>query len=251
MCLIALARDAVPGVRLAVLANRDEFHARPTSPAQFWSDHPDVLAGRDLEAGGTWMGVTQGGRFAALTNCAAIRGEGAKSRGHLVADFLTCSRTKGTGALDYVAGIAGDDYAGFNLVLFDGESLVLFSNDRSEPRVLGTGVHAISNTSIDVDWPKMRDSRTLLANSLAAGLDKEAMFAGMRDCRQAADSELPAGDAPLELKRRTSSRFVLGPDYGTRCTTLVIIGRGQVDFEERAFGPMGEPADARQFTFAL
>ena len=247
MCLIALAYDAAPNIRLAVLANRDEFHARPTSPATFWTDHPEVLAGRDLEAGGTWMGVTRSGRFAALTNCAAIRAEGAKSRGTLVADFLT----EGTGTLEFLKGVRGDDYAGFNLVLFDGEALVCFSNDGSGARRLGRGAYAISNASMDADWPKMRSSRDLLAKAVTTGFNREQLFLEMRDTRAAPDAELPAGDAPIDLRRRTSSRFVLGEDYGTRCTTLITISQTQIEFEERAFGPMARATGAQTFRIAL
>ncbi|MCY4039637.1 MAG: NRDE family protein [Gammaproteobacteria bacterium] len=249
MCLIALAHHAVPDIRLAVLANRDEFHARPTAPADFWPDHPHVLAGRDLEAGGTWMGVTRSGRFAALTNYAAIRADAPKSRGTLVADFLTT----GTGTLEFLRGIRGEDYAGFNLVLFDGETLLCATNDGSAPRALGTGAHAISNTSIDADWPKMRDTRALLARAVETGINRkyEQLFLEMRDTQEAADRDLPTGDAPLELRRRTSSRFVLGEDYGTRSTTLILIGAVQIDFEERSFGPMGQAGTRQRFTLTL
>ncbi len=249
MCLIALAHNAAPDIRLAVLANRDEFHARPTAPADFWRDHPHVLAGRDLEAGGTWMGVTRSGRFAALTNYAEIRADAPNSRGTLVADFLTT----GTGTLEFLGGIRGEDYAGFNLVLFDGEILVCATNDGSAPRELGAGAHAISNTSIDDDWPKMRESRTLLARALGAGIkhNREQLFLEMRDTQEASDGDLPAGDAPLELRRRTSSRFVLGEDYGTRSTTLILIGAARIDFEERSFGPMGQAGTTQRFTLTL
>ena len=247
MCLIALAYKLAPDIRLAVLANRDEFHARPTAPADFWHDQPDVLAGRDLEAGGTWMGVTRSGRFAALTNCAAIGGNGAISRGSLVADFLT----QGTGAFEFLKNIHGDDYAGFNLVLFDGETLACASNDGSAPRVLGTGAYAVSNALLDADWPKMRETRKVLATAVRTGVNRQQLFREMRDTRAAPDDELPASDAPLELRRRTSSRYVLGEDYGTRCTTLITIGQTQIDLEERSFGPMGQATGSRKFTLTL
>jgi len=247
VCLIALAHNAAPDIRLAVLANRDEFHTRPAAPADFWQEHPNVLAGRDLEAGGTWMGVTRSGRFAALTNYAAIRADGAKSRGTLVADFLTT----GISALQFLERIQGEDFAGFNLVLYDGETLVCASNDGRPPRELGTGTYAISNTSLDADWPKMRESRALLAKAVETSVNREQLFLEMRDARQASDAELPVDDAPLALRRRTSSRFVLGDDYGTRCTTLILISPAQIDFEERSFAPMGQAIGGQRFTLTL
>ena len=193
------------------------------------------------------MGVTRSGRFAALTNYAAIRGEGAKSRGTLVADFLS----KGTGTFDFLARIRGADYAGFNLVLFDGESLASFTNDGSEARALDPGAYAISNASTDADWPKMRDSRELLQRAVKSGIRPDELFREMRDARVASDADLPQGDAPLELRRRASSRFVLGEDYGTRCTTLIVIDQTQIEFEERSFGPMAQALGTQKFTMAL
>ncbi len=193
------------------------------------------------------MGVTRSGRFAALTNYAAIRADGAKSRGTLVADFLTT----GTSALEFLKRIQGEDYAGFNLVLFDGDSLVCASNDGSQPRALVAGTYAISNTSLDADWRKMRESRALLAKAVETGVNREQLFLEMRDTQEASDGDLPAGDAPLELRKRASSRFVLGDDYGTRCTTLIAIGAAKIDFEERSFGPMGQVLGSQRFTLTF
>lgn len=247
MCLIAVAYGVHPDIGLAVAANRDEYHQRPTLAADFWPDHPHVLAGRDLEAGGTWMGVTRSGRFAALANYAAIAQDGPKSRGHLVGDFLK----GGHSALDYARGVRGEDYAGFNLVLFDGESLVYFSNTQNEPIELDPGVHGISNAALDADWPKMRASSALLRGALDSGIDKEKIIAGMQDKRPPPDSELPAGDAPLELRRRTSSCFVIGEDYGTRSTTLIFVRPELLEFEEHSYGPEGQATGRRSFALTL
>ncbi len=247
MCLIAVAYGVHPDIRLAVAANRDEYHRRPTLAADFWPDYPHVLAGRDLEAGGTWMGVTRSGRFAALANYTAIAQDGAKSRGHLVGDYLKA----GGSALDYACGLCGEDYAGFNLVLFDGESLVYFSNSQDEPRELDPGVHGISNAALDADWPKMRASSALLRGALDAGIDREKISAGMHDSRPPPDSEVPAGDAPLELRRRTSSCFVIGEDYGTRSTTLVFIHRDLLEFEEQSYDQEGRSTGRRNFALQL
>ncbi len=247
MCLIAIAYGVHPEIRLAVAANRDEVHQRPTLAADYWRDYPHVLAGRDLEAGGTWMGVTSNGRFAALANYAARGNEGRKSRGHLVGDFLK----QDDSALDYASRLRGEDYAGFNLVLFDGESLVYFTNSQDKPRKLDVGVHGISNASLDADWPKMRASSALLRGALDAGSDKDKIIEGMQDSNPPPDSELPAGDAPLELRRRTSSCFVVGEDYGTRSTTVVFIGSKLLEFEEQSYDHTGEPTDRRTFALEL
>ena len=247
MCLIAIAYGIHPDIGLAVAANRDEYHQRPTLAADFWPDYPQVLAGRDLEAGGTWMGVTRSGRFAALANYAAIGQVGHRSRGHLVGDFLK----QDDGALDYASRLRGEDYAGFNLVLFDGESLVYFTNNQDGPRELDVGVHGVSNASLDADWPKMRASSALLRGALDAGSDKEKIIAGMQDSRPPPDSEVPPGDAPLELRRRTSSCFVVGEDYGTRSTTVVLIEPKLLEFEEQSYDQTGQPTGRRTFAFEL
>lgn len=192
------------------------------------------------------MGVTRDGRFAALTNYAEIGQEGAKSRGHLVADFLK----HGDSGLDYVARLRGDDYAGFNLVLFDGESLVYFSNGQDEPRELDVGVHGVSNADLDADWPKMRACNSLLVEALDVGIGKDGIIAGMRDSTPPPDAEVPAGDAPFELRRRTSSCFVIGENYGTRSTSVVFIASELLEFEEQSYDPAGNPTLRRKFEFA-
>ena len=247
MCLIAVAYGVHPDIRLAVAANRDEYHRRPTLAADFWPDYPHVLAGRDLEAGGTWMGVTRNGRFAALANYAAVGHEGLTSRGHLVGDFLKHHDS----ALEYASGLRGDDYAGFNLILFDGESLVYLSNSNDGPQVLDVGVHGVSNTSLDADWPKMRASSALLRGALDSGSDKEQIIAGMRDSSPPPDSEVPAGDAPLELRRRTSSCFVVGEVYGTRSTSVVFVGSKLLEFEEQSYDRKGQRTERRNFAIEL
>lgn len=236
-----------PDLSLAVAANRDEFHARPTLPADFWPDHSQVLAGRDQEAGGTWMGVTRTGRFAALTNYVALSQVGARSRGELVSGFLTGS----TGALDFAKSIHGEDYAGFNLIMFDGQSLVHCANDGNGPRRLEPGVHGVSNAALDAAWPKMRASNALLHDAILAGRDVAYLLAGMRDSTPPTDDQIPAGDAPIELRRRTSSCFVIGDDYGTRCTTVVLIRRGDMEYVEQSYGPEGRVTERREFSIAL
>ena len=247
MCLIALAFGMNPKMPLAVAANRDEFHARPTLLADFWPDHPHVLAGRDLQAGGTWMGVAKTGRFAALTNFAALRQEGPRSRGELVAEFLIGS----TSALGYAKSVRGDDYAGFNLVLFDGQSLVHLANDGSGPRELEPGVHGVSNAALDAFWPKMQASNALLHDAIMAGKDEDHLISGMRDNTPPSDDQLPAGDAPIEMRRRTSSCFVLGEDYGTRSTAIVFLRHKHMEFIEQGYGPNGALGERRKFSIAL
>lgn len=247
MCLIALAYGMRADVPLAVAANRDEFHARPSLTADFWPDYPHVLAGRDLKARGTWMGVSKAGRFAAITNYAGLRQEGEKSRGELVAGFLIGAQ----GALDYARAIRGEQYAGFNLILCDGGALVHIANDGAGPKELEPGVHGVSNTSLDAAWPKMKASTALLRDSMLTEKGTEHLFAGMRDTAPASDDQVPAGDAPIELRRRTSSCFVVGEDYGTRATTLVFVRTRRLEFIEQCYAPDGSTSGRKAFSIEL
>jgi len=161
VCLILVAWQTHADLPLVVAANRDEFHARPTAAADFWHDAPHILAGRDLEAGGTWMGITRTGRFAALTNFRdpACHKPDAPSRGRLVSDFLA-----GEASIDaYLDELAPDGYNGFNLLLGDGEQLVAFSNVSNERHVLSPGIYGLSNHQIDTPWPKVSAGKTALA----------------------------------------------------------------------------------------
>jgi uncharacterized protein with NRDE domain len=239
MCLIFFAWRTHPDYPLVVAANRDEFYARPTAAAKFWEDAPEVLAGRDLEGGGTWLGVSRGGRFAALTNHrkASSRLENAPTRGRLVSDFLTSRASP----LDYVRSLApnGAAYNGFNLLVADSESLCWLSNLGGEPRRLEPGVYAISNDLLDTPWPKVVRGKSAFQNLLTHGdLDFEKFFDLLLDRQVAEDTALPDTGIGLLRERSLSPIFITAGDYGTRSSTVLLMGvDGGVEFEERTFQP--------------
>lgn len=238
MCLILAAWGIHPGHPLVVAANRDEFFARPTAVAGFWADAPFLCAGRDLEAGGTWMGVTRTGRFAALTNYrdpAQMR-PAAPSRGRLVADFLAGSEAPAS----YLARTAeyGRSCNGYNLLVGDGRELWWSSNMGGAARRLEPGVYGLSNHLLDTPWPKVGAGKTALAQSLALLPDERPLFNLLRDDGIHPDDALPSTGVPLEWERLLSSAFVRSPEYGTRSSTVLRVGLdGWVTFDEQTWLP--------------
>jgi uncharacterized protein with NRDE domain len=252
MCLILFAYRAHPRYPLVVAANRDEWFRRPTAPAGFWSDAPEVLAGRDLEAGGTWLGVTRGGRFAALTNFrdpATLRDD-APSRGALVSDFLTSS----TDADAYLRSVRrdADRYNGFNLVLGDQTSLRYFSNREGDARALHPGIYGLSNHLLDAPWPKVRAGKARLGALLDGEIDAEALLDLLDDSQVAPDAELPRTGVPLELERALSPRRIRAGDYGTRSSTVLLVAQdGEVSLLERSFDASGAESSVVRERFRL
>jgi uncharacterized protein with NRDE domain len=260
VCLILLAWRSHPDYPLVVAANRDEFFARPTAPAYFWADAPDVLAGRDLEAGGTWLGITRGGRFAALTNYrdpARVR-SGTPSRGALVSGFLQGAMTPA----EYLAHLrkTGAAYNGFNLVfgMIGGGAPALhcFSNildmGRGADDRLAPGIYGLSNHLLDTPWPKVARGKSALAAALQALPEDAPLMALLRDERVAQDEELPRTGVSLEWERLLSAAFVRSPDYGTRSSTVLTVDRsGQVRFDEVSFDARAHAQGRVQHTFAL
>ncbi len=241
MCLIVVAWRVHPEYPLVVAANRDEFRARPTAAAARWPDAPQVVAGRDLEAGGTWLGATDAGRFAAVTNVREPgRPPGARSRGHLTRDFLTGTAPPG----DFAAGIPGEAYSGFNLLLSDGRTLWYRSNRDGAARPLPTGIHGVSNHLLDTPWPKLTTAKARFAEALRRLPDESPFFDLLADDEIVPDEALPATGVPLEWERRLSAVFVRSPDYGTRASTLLVRRADGGGFLlERSFdaaGPIGE-----------
>jgi len=242
MCLIVVAWQVHPDYPLVVAANRDEFFARPAAPASFWADHPDVLAGRDLQAGGSWLGVTRQHRFAALTNYreGGRQDANAASRGALVADFLT-----GQGdAPSYLEALAkrGGQYNGFNLFVGDGQQLGYYSNRGQGWRTLEPGIYGLSNHLIDTPWPKLAAAKTAFAAALAQLPATTPFFDLLADREIVADVHLPETGVELEWERILSAVFVSSPAYGTRASTLLTMARsGQVTLTERSFGEGAQP----------
>jgi uncharacterized protein with NRDE domain len=226
MCLIVFAWQVIPGMPLIAAANRDEFYDRPTTAADNWPEAPHVIAGRDLKAGGTWMGVTQeGARFAAITN---IRGPmerrtDAPSRGALVAGFLAGEMS----AQEYIAHIAPgcDAYNGFNLVLGDCNSLYWFSNrggeDARNGKQLEPGIYGVSNGLLDAPWPKVVRTKAQFASLLCQGAPEDAYFEMLADTTRAPDARLPDTGIALDLERQLSAVCIETPGYGTRTSTVV------------------------------
>lgn len=225
MCLIVFAWHVIPGMPLMAAANRDEFFDRPALPAAWWDDHPQVHAGRDLRGGGTWLGISRNGRFAALTNVRAPgeRRADAPSRGALVADYLAGRLAPA----DYIAAIAPDAaaYNGFNLLVGDADTLIWYSNAREcGPRngqPLPPGIYGLSNGGLDTPWPKVVRAKAQFSSLLCQGAPPDAYFDMLRDTTRASDCRLPRTGLDLERERVLSSICIESPDYGTRVSTLV------------------------------
>ena len=257
MCLIVLAWGASPKTRLAVAANRDEFFARRAAPAAWWADAPDVLAGRDLEGGGTWLGITRRGRFAALTNfrdALAPKKDGAPSRGALAADFLRGDAA----AADYVAAVqpGAGRYHGFNLLVSDGAELWSFSNAEGDPVRLGSGVRGLSNHLLETPWPKVTAARSRFEAALGESNGAEDLERRLLDLladrTTAPDGALPATGLPLDWERALSAAFVQLPGYGTRASTALVVGAdGAARFSERTFGEGGTPLGEVRVAFEV
>lgn len=251
MCLVAVAWRMHPRWPLALIANRDELHARPTAAAGFDPEAPDVYGGRDLVQGGGWLQLSRQGRLAAVTNVRS--GPGAdtapRSRGWLVRDFV---RGQGDGAQAYAAALAAQahDFGRFNLLLHEPGHLVFAGNHpRFSAHPVATGLHAMSNGAFDAPWPKGVSATRALQAWLEAPLaDRpepdadalEPLFAALGDTTRAPDDALPDTGVGLALERALSPPFVLDAHYGTRCSSVVLAGAGQLVFAERRFGPAGE-----------
>jgi len=237
MCLILLAWDKHPRWRLVAAANRDEFHARPTAAAGWWPQAPDLLAGRDLQAGGTWLGVTRSGRFAAVTNIREPNRQNpmAPSRGHLVGNFLLAR----TPSLLYLAGLMpmAPAYNGFNLLVMDGTTLAWLSNRDPGMNPLSPGFYGVSNALLNTPWPKVVRGKDDLRAAVALEDDdalEAALFTSLARRDPAPDGELPDTGVGAEQERALSSAFIATPEYGTRSSTVLLLGRdGEVRLTER------------------
>ncbi|HEY6007197.1 MAG TPA: NRDE family protein [Geobacteraceae bacterium] len=254
MCLILIAHDCHPRYRLIVAANRDEYHARPTAKASFWADAPEVLAGRDLEGGGTWLGLTATGRFAALTNFREphLHRKDAPSRGRLVSDFLCGNMDED--AFRQRLEREGETYNGFNLLFGAVDRLGIFSNRAQLPPELAPGIHGISNHLPDTPWPKVVRGKEGLTSLVSAGnpLTPRDLFALLADRTQPADAFLPNTGVGLELERQLAPLFIRGKEYGTRCSTVVLVDQeNKVTFAERTFPPPHGRPSTVTFNFTL
>ena len=285
MCLILFAYRVTPEAPLIVAANRDEFYDRPAQCAHFWPDVPGLLAGRDQTAGGTWLGISRQGRFAAVTNF-AVTGLGAhstaeqdeatkpapvspakqdeatipardspvdsggkppaRSRGALTSDFLRGAAT----ATEYARQLRGTDYQGFNLLLFDGAELVCTSN-RGVTRSLESGYYGLTNAQLGAAWPKVVDGTDRLRQAVEDGPTVDALIGLLRDGTVPPDERLPHRGRPLEWERRVAPCFIVGDDYGTRASTAVIFGLEDVLLTERSYASGGRPGERVDFRVSV
>ena len=248
MCLIALAWRCHPRYRLALIANRDELHARPSAPAGPDPEYPDVYGGRDLQQGGSWLMVSQRGRLAAVTNVRVGLAADPKprSRGALVRGFVASELSTG----GWLASLHPDaaDYGPFNLVVWDGVSFAFAGNHPAyATHAIAPGVHAMSNGAFDAPWPKSTHATQALSSWLESGVDEaldEAdvmpLLAALADATPAPDAALPDTGIGLELERMLSPPFVRDARYGTRCSTVVLVGDDGLRFVERRYGPDGQ-----------
>ena len=252
MCLIAFAWRGHPRYPLVLIANRDELHARPAAPADVDPEAPEVYGGRDLVEGGSWLQVSTHGRLAAVTNVRTglNRAKMPRSRGWLVRDFVRGD----AGAIDFAAAQAraAGEYGPFNLLLWDGNALVFASNHpRADQQAVSPGLHAMSNGAFDAPWPKSGHATRALATWLASAqsstntLNAAALaplFDALADSTVAPDSLLPDTGVGAALERALSPPFVSDERYGTRCSSVVLVGPDNFVFAERRFGPKALPA---------
>jgi uncharacterized protein with NRDE domain len=252
MCLILVVWRAHPHYSCIVAANRDEFHGRPAAPAGWWPDQPQVLAGRDLEAGGTWLGLTRNGRFAALTNYrdSEQRRVPAPSRGTLVTSVLESGATVAE-SLAYLQRV-GADYNGFNLIFSDGERLGIYESMPGQGRELEPGIYGLSNHLLDTPWPKVQNAKSRLQAALNDSSDTAPLLDLLRDDRPAPDAQLPRTGVSLEWERLLSSAFVRAAEYGTRCSTIIRLqASGRAYFDEWSWDSVGADAGRISLQFEL
>ena len=271
MCLLLLAFQVVPQRPWLLLGNRDEFHGRASLAAAPWTDAPEIVGGRDVEAGGSWLALNRNGRFAAVTNVrTGSPRRGPRSRGELVADFVRGAQTPA----DYASSVAADrnEYGPFNLIVGDRSSAAGASSTRPAAWTFAAGVHVLSNGAPGAEWPKVRRLRERFTSMLQSGMMDNAATVGtsspqdgalpaeelrtgavvkplavedalldlLGDTAPAPDAELPDTGVGLELERRLAPIFLVGPQYGTRAGTLAYArDSGACVLVERGFGPNG------------
>lgn len=253
MCLILFCYDCHPIYRLVLAANRDEFLERPSAPLGYTYPGEDILAGRDLRSGGTWLGVTGSGRMAAITNFrdpASIRAD-APSRGDIVLGFLRSTTSAAAHIDERMAGWGA--YNGFNLLLSDGDQLWYCSNVDGRSERLEPGLYGLSNRFLDSPWPKVRRGKALLAQGIADGCDSDRLFAILEDRHQPEDAELPDTGVGLTWERLLAPMLIHSPVYGTRSSAVLLLGRdGGGCFSERQWrhGVQAVAGERRDFALA-
>ncbi|MEO0896661.1 MAG: NRDE family protein [Bacteroidota bacterium] len=248
MCLLVLAYKVHPDYPFLFVGNRDEFLDRPTQAADWWDDHPDVFAGRDLRAGGTWTGINKKGNFAALTNWRdGHDNKGSRSRGDLVVDFLTAD--KAPAEYIYSKRPVEKDYNKFNLLLGLPNSLYYYSNagEEGSRKLRGNSIYGLSNGKINSSWPKVNKAKKFMRDLVRKpGFQPDDLFNMMTDKGQARDQHLPNTNIPYRWEKTLSAMFIDTPEYGTMVTTVIAVDKhGKMIMEERGHKPPGQSRRAQ------
>lgn len=251
MCLILFGYKKHPKYDLVMAANRDEFYGRPTASAGFWEDASEILAGRDLEKKGTWMGVTKAGRFAALTNYRDPNevSQGKKSRGEIVSGALQFEGSIGS----YMENLAENDasYPGYNLLAGNTDHLYYYSNRGKEMMEVEPGIYGLSNHLLNSPWPKVEKGKAGLERILKHEDDKmiEDLFTLLANTEQATDENLPNTGVSLEMERMLSPLFIHSETYGTRSSTILLISKDKVHYVERVYSLGKNSTQEFHFTY--
>lgn len=253
MCLIIFAYKTIPGYELIFASNRDEFYNRPTEQAKFWEEDCNILAGKDLKQGGTWMGISKTGKFAALTNFRdkSLDKKNPKSRGFLVKDFIA-----GTGTSENYKSALKDElenYSGFNLLTYDRSNFIYINNKNCEVEKLSPGFYGLSNGLLDENWFKVEKSKTAFQKIVNVNPeDQRAVFNLLKDNEKAPDQRLPDTGIGKLIEKQVSSIFIKTPIYGTRCSTFLSIrDNGEVRFVEETHYPKNLEKPIVDFNFSL
>lgn len=251
MCLIVFAYRKHPDYPLIFAGNRDEQFERPTRGAQFWDKYPDLLAGRDLESGGTWLGITKKGHFSTVTNFrdADLKEKEGPSRGSLVIDYLTGNQSPE----DYMRDKMNEahQYNGFNLLAGNTQDLFYMTNYDNDTRSLSSGIYGLSNHKLDNNWPKVRRAKQMISEMIdVPEPNPEELFELLYDTKKAPDDKLPNTGLPGHLEKKASSIFIDSEPYGTRSSTVVLLRNdGLVYFDERYHEPGERETNRAEFTF--
>lgn len=251
MCTLAFAWHDHPTYRFVFAGNRDEFHARPAAAAAWWDD-PEMLAGRDLAGGGTWLGVDRRGRFAVVTNFREGRAAepGKRTRGALVTRFFASDEIDVFRArLDREAAA----YSGFNLVFGELGNALYYHSNRGRSGGITPGIHGMSNHLLDTPWPKVNRATAGLAELLARpAIETDELFDLLSHREPAPTPDLPDTGVGPEMERLLSATFIVSPDYGTRCATVILLGHdGHLQFAERRFEADGSVGGESRFEFHI
>ncbi len=253
MCLIVLANNYHPKYKLVLAANRDEFYSRSTEPAHFWDDNPNLLAGKDLQAGGTWMGITKKGRYAAITNFRDPNSMIPKSvsRGTIVTDYLNGVESP-KNFLENLMETA-QKYNGFNLLVGNTNELYFFSNRTNDPEKLIPNIYGLSNHLLDTPWSKVVKSKQAFASAIEHKEVKiEKLFSLLSDTSVPPDDELPETGVGIEIERIAAPVFIESPTYGTRASTVLLIDKNNnVTFIEKSLDTDKKEWNKSEFNFKI